>query len=130
MCDNINDYKIYCFHGEPKFIRVQKKLENSIKINKYYTLDWEISEIETEISSKSFSISFEKPKFLNLMLEYAKKLSNEFVFVRVDFYEMEKEIYLGEMTFTPSNTIFNCKDNQQNLYLGSLLNLSKVRHFI
>ena len=28
LCDNIIDYKIYCFNGEPKFIRVQKKLIN------------------------------------------------------------------------------------------------------
>ena len=25
--ENIEDYKIYCFHGIPKFIRVQQKLE-------------------------------------------------------------------------------------------------------
>ena len=132
LCDNINDYKIYCFNEQPKFIRVQKRLPDNLgKINKYYTLDWEISEIETEISrsSKKHNIIFEKPKYLNLMLDYAKKLSEGFVFVRVDFYELDNEIYLGEMTFTPSNTIFNCKDTSQDLYLGSLLNLSKIKHY-
>ena len=36
--ENIEDYKIYCFHGEPKFIRVQKKIEGNNKINNYYDL--------------------------------------------------------------------------------------------
>ena len=25
--DNIEDYKIYCFHGIPRFIRLQKKID-------------------------------------------------------------------------------------------------------
>ena len=32
--DNIEDYKIYCFHGIPKFVRVQKNNDKAIgKIN-------------------------------------------------------------------------------------------------
>ena len=33
--ENIEDYKVYCFHGKPKFIRVQKKYDNTNKINNY-----------------------------------------------------------------------------------------------
>ena len=32
------------------------------------------------------------------MIYYANKLSQEFVFVRVDFYEIDNRIYLGELT--------------------------------
>lgn len=129
LVDNIIDYKVYCFNGEPKFIRVQKNLPDNItKVNNYYNLDWTLNEIETGLGShyvRRPDIIFEKPKNLDLMIEYAKKLSAEFIFVRVDLYELNETIYLGEMTFSPSNIIFNCKDMNQSLYLGSLLDISK-----
>ena len=123
------DYKVYCFNGEPKFIRVQQNLPDNItKVNNYYNLDWTLNEIETGLGSRYVrrpDIIFEKPKNLDLMIEYAKKLSAEFIFVRVDLYELNETIYLGEMTFSPSNILFNCKDMNQSLYLGSLLDISK-----
>ena len=132
LVDNIIDYKVYCFNGEPKFIRVQKNLPDNItKVNNYYNLDWTLNEIETGLGShfvRRPDIIFEKPKNLDLMIKYAKKLSSEFIFVRIDFYEINKKIYLGEMTFSPSNIKFDCKDRNQSLYLGSLLDISKIKN--
>lgn len=127
LADDIIDYKVYCFNGNPKFIRVQKKLINQ-KLNNYYNLDWSLNDIETGLGSyfvRRPDIIVEKPKKLNIMIKYAKKLSSFFTFVRVDFYEIDNEIYLGELTFTPSNMIFNNKDYNQSLYLGNMLDLSK-----
>lgn len=61
------------------------------------------------------------------MLEYARKLSKEFVFVRVDFYEVNNRVYLGELTFTPSNTFIKWKNMKQNILVGSYINLSKIK---
>ena len=131
LMDDIQDYKIYCFNGDPKFIRVQKYLsDHSIKINNYYNLDWTLNEIESGIKNyvRKPDIKFEKPKNLDLMIEYSKQLSFEFSFVRVDFYEVNNTIYLGEMTFTPSNAVFGCKDKNQSLYLGKMLDITKVKN--
>ena len=128
LCDDINDYKIYCFNGEPKFIRVQKNMpDNSGKINNYYNLNWTLNDIETNLPNyyRKPDIKFEKPKNLGLMLEYAKKLSSEFVFVRVDLYEFNDTVYLGELTFTPFNGRMNYKNLNQSIYLGNLLDISK-----
>ena len=58
----------------------------------YYTIDWNLTDFETgkEKFFRDPNTHFEKPKNLNLMIEYAKKLSAEFVFVRVDFYDNNK----------------------------------------
>jgi len=129
--DNIEDYKLYCFHGEPKLIRVQKKVE-SRKINNYYTLDWKLTDIETGLDNfyRDPNIIFEKPKKLELMIEYAKKLSAEFVFVRVDFYYFNDIIYLGEMTFTPSNLNFRLKNEEQSKYLGTFIDITKIKKYL
>ena len=95
--DDIEDYKIYCFHGEPKLVRVQKwGLPGRGKINNYYTIDRQLTDIETgkEYFYRDPNVNFEKPKNYELIIEYAKKLSAEFVFVRVDFYEFNNTVYL------------------------------------
>ena len=64
------------------------------------------------------------------MIDYAKKLSKDFVFVRVDFYEINNTVYLSELTFTPGNTLHKFKNEQQRKYLGSLLDVSRIKSFL
>ena len=127
--DNVEDYKIYCFHGIPKFIRVQKHIDGiKGKINNYYDLDWNLTDIETGLKGffRRPDIIFKKPKNLGLMIQIAKKLSEDFVFVRVDLYNVNNKIYLGEMTFSPSNLGFKLKNMKQSLKLGKLIDLNKI----
>ena len=64
-----------------------------------------------------------KPKNLDLMLEYARKLSSDFKFVRVDFYVVNDELFLGELTFTPDGGVFNYKDKETEIYWGNQIKL-------
>jgi len=128
--ENIEDYKIYCFHGNPKFIRVQKYVQRiNGKVNNYYDLDWKLTDIETGLDGffRRPDIIFEKPKNLELMIDYAKKLSEDFVFVRVDLYNINGTIYLGEMTFCPTNNIFKLKNREQSIELGKLIDIHKIK---
>ena len=128
--ENIEDYKIYCFHGIPKFIRVQKHFPGiKGKINNYYDADWKLTDIETGLPGyfRRPDIIFERPKNFELMLEYSKKLSEDFVFVRVDLYNVNGIIYLGEMTFCPSNNGFQLKNIKQSIELGKLINVNKIK---
>ena len=61
------------------------------------------------------------------MIDYSTQLSKEFVFVRVDFYEINDIVYLSELTFSPTNTMMNFKDYNQSLYLGSLMDINKIK---
>ena len=69
----------------------------------------------------------EKPKNFDLMIDYSKKLSKEFAFVRVDFYEINYTIYLSELTFSPTNALMKFKNMSQSIYIGSLLDISKIK---
>lgn len=131
MGDNIIDYKIHCFNGNPKFIvgKIVLNEERNKCIFNFYDINWKLTEIE--FGSKDYkrdpNIIIEKPKNLDLMIEYAKKLSKEFVFVRVDFYEIKGTVYLGELTFTPANAGNSFKNEKQRLYLGSLLDINRIK---
>ena len=59
------------------------------------------------------------------MLDIAKKVSKDFTFVRVDFYEHKNEVILGEMTFTPAGCVAQYYTEEGEKYLGSLLDLNK-----
>ena len=131
---NLIDYKTFCFNGKPKFIAARIVL-NSTKheyIYNYYDTNWNITDIEygTNSYKRDPNFKIEKPKNLNLLLEYAEKLSEEFVFVRVDFYEINGNLFLGEMTFTPSNNGMPYKNQSQRIYLGNLLNVTKIKPYL
>ena len=130
--ENIEDYKIYCFHGEPKFIRVQKKYIKNYKINNYYDINWKLTDIETGLPHfiRKPEVQFQKPINFDMMIYYAKKLSKEFAFVRVDFYNLNGTIYLGELTFTPSNLVFKLKNKNQSINLGNLININKIKNYL
>lgn len=133
--DNLIDYKIFCFNGKPKFIRIRSKIlkgKKHIKIHNHYNLNWELNELESGlhgyIRDPNYKIS--KPKNLKLMLRYAKYLSQEFVFVRVDLYEINNKIYLGELTFTPTNSFIPWKNKEQSIYVGKYMKLHKVKEYL
>ena len=44
------------------------------------------------------------------MNKHSKILSSDFKFVRVDLYQLQKEIRLGELTFAPMDSFFFCKN--------------------
>ena len=129
--DKIIDYEVYCFNNEPKFIRVQKLLfeNNHTLLHNYYNIDWKLTDIESGLKHyfRMPEIKIKKPKNFNLMIDYSKKLSAKFSFVRIDFYEINNKLYLSEMTFTPSNALMKFKNERQSRYLGSLLDINKIK---
>ena len=101
----LTDYKIWCFHGIAKFLNVQYWKENSIDNRKFVRASFDLKFNPSNHFKDEFnnhSIKYPKPYKLNEMIEYAEILSKEFPFARIDFYEVEKKIYFGEITLTPS----------------------------
>lgn len=65
-----------------------------------------------------------KPENYELMCVMAKKLAEPFSYVRVDFYNVNGEIYFGEMTFAPgSGFISNFQSRSHDLWMGNLWQL-------
>ena len=128
LTDDIIDYKVNCFNGEPKLIRIKRHV-NGVNVNNFYDLNWTLTNIEFNYSDfkRDVSIKTNKPINFEKMLDYARKLSNKFCFCRVDFYEVDNVLYLGEMTFSPTNVEMNFNNRSISLYLGNFLNISKIK---
>ena len=97
--DDLKDYKVFCFNGEPKFIQVDYDRFKGHK-RRLYTTDWNL--METKITyPDDADLVMPKPIFLDELLKISKKLSKDIPFLRVDCYITEKQIYFGELTFYP-----------------------------
>lgn len=94
----IDDYKFFCYAGVPKYIIVDVDRYIGHKRN-FYDTEWNNLHIESDCPKANREIS--KPKNLDKMLEIAGKLSEDFPYVRVDLYNVDGEIYFGELTFYP-----------------------------
>lgn len=68
----------------------------------------------------------ELPKTLNLMLEKAKILADDFPFVRVDFYEVDGQIKIGEMTFYCGGGKLPVSPVEWDFKIGEKIDISSV----
>ncbi len=102
--ENLIDYKFFCFNGQPKFLYVSENLINSSNSNRisYFDLDWNIIPVIRSDHNSFMKGDIEKPDCFERLICLSKELSKDFPFVRVDFYVINDEPVLSEMTFTPS----------------------------
>ena len=93
----LKDYKIYCAGGEPYLIQVDFGRFVHHERN-LYDLDWNYIDKQIEYP-KNPEHQIRRPESLEQMLELARKLSEGIPSVRIDFYDINGQIYFGEITF-------------------------------
>lgn len=118
--DQLNDYKIYCFNGKPKFI--QTIFDRGVNTKEdWYDTEWNLLDVSYFSPNKKY---VEKPKLLPELLAVAKKLAKDFPYVRVDLYITNNQIYFGELTFRPYGGFMKFQPESFDLELGQYLNLN------
>lgn len=99
IADDLYDYNIYCFHGEPRYIWCIKGSHKENCVASFYDADW---------NKQEFSYGYPpdkemapRPEQLEKMFELSRILCEDFKHVRIDWYiTREGKIFFGEMTFT------------------------------
>ena len=94
----VDDYKIFCFNGEPKCIVVDTDRYILHKRN-FYDATW--NDLKVTSDAPACDREIPKPENFDEMMQVAKILSKDFPFVRVDLYNVSGKIYFGELTFYP-----------------------------
>jgi len=123
--NQLYDYKFFCFHGKPETAYVASDRFDadtsewvSSRIS-LYNLSWERLDIKYGTHEPN---DIPAPKRLAEMIEISEKLSKEFPFVRVDFFEVEEKLYLSELTFYPGGG-FNQISEELSEHWSQLLEL-------
>jgi len=123
--NELKDYKIYCFNGNPKIIQVIYDRCTDSKAN-LYDIEWNyIPVVKTYPTNPNRMIN--KPSKLDEILHLAKMLSKNCLFVRVDFYSVNDKIYFGELTFTPAAGLGKFEPKEFDFEMGSWIELPKER---
>lgn len=97
---DVYDYKFLCFDGEPRYLWVDTGRHTNHK-RSVFDLNLELQPF-TVGTFPGLDLPFAKPKNYDQMVACARKLCEGFKHVRVDFYNIDGQIYFGEMTFTSS----------------------------
>lgn len=117
----LTDYKFYCFEGEPRFLYVAKA--NFINNKKHdllsiYDMDWKRAPFQRR-DHEPFPYEPEKPRTFDKMVEFSRLIAKDIPFVRVDWYEINGELYFGETTFYPGAGYGEFYPEEYNYTIGS-----------
>lgn len=121
---NLLDYKIHCFNGEPRIIQVigNRDYSSHSAEEAFFDTNWKPKELMYR-TYKQYTILPNKPVNLDEMLHVARIISKEFIYVRVDLYNINSKIIFGEMTFTPMSGFGKWLNPNDNLLVGKMIKL-------
>ena len=125
------DYKFMCFDGEPKLLFLDIGLidENNIYNHNYprniYDMDFNLMPFKE--TRDNYLGEVNKPQNWERMIEVARKLSEPFPFCRVDLYNLDGNIYFGEITFYHGGGCNNIQPEEWDLRLGSWIDINNPK---
>lgn len=120
---NIVDYRIFCFSGKPEYVKVTQHNPMAKRGFDYAIYDMNWSELDIYKTKGYIKKEFSRPAEWGKIVEYAKCLSSEFNFVRVDFFSVEGKTYFAELTFTPSSGWEDFVSDDVAIKYGNLINI-------
>lgn len=121
---DLPDYKIHCFNGKPEFVLIcRDRFTQNGLTEDFYTPQWEWMPVKRP-GTPNAKAPIPKPERLDQMLEMAKTLAKDIPFARIDFYEINGEIYFGEITFFPASGMSRFEPEGWDTTFGDLLDLS------
>lgn len=119
----LTDYKVHCFNGVPKYILVCKdRFKESGLTEDFFTPEWEHMDVKRPKNGLSKE-PIPRPKELDEILEYARKLSKDIPFVRVDFYIINGKVYFSELTFFPASGFVKYEPDKWDYIFGEWIEL-------
>ncbi|MBQ7111381.1 MAG: hypothetical protein IJO06_09170 [Thermoguttaceae bacterium] len=121
--NDLNDYKVLCFNGEPKVVWADVDRHIDHRRN-FYDLEWNDLYVLSDCPNAEQPIP--KPFGLEKMLEIAKDIASDFPFVRVDFYSVNQKVYIGELTFYPWSGCVQYQPDEFDFRLGGYFTLPPV----
>jgi len=116
----LKDYKFFCFNGEPKFMYIASSRDVDTKFD-FYDLDF--NHLDFKQQHDNSTIPLEKPKGFEKMIELSRKLAENIPHVRVDLYDIDGDIYFGEMTFFHNSGNVPFEPEEWDQKIGDLLEL-------
>jgi len=121
--NDLEDYKFWCFNGEPKLCLVCTDRRSNLK-ETFFDMNWNLLDLKRP--NHDIDKRVIKPINFELMKELSKKLSKDIPFVRVDFYEVNGKVYFGELTFSPAGGFVKFEPEEWDEKLGNWIDINNI----
>lgn len=121
----LRDYKFFCFNGQPQVMFVASDRDKGTTKFDYYDLDFNHLDIMQKYPNAEQPLR--KPETFEKMIEFSETLSKEFSHVRVDFYEVDGQLYFGELTFYHFSGFIPFKPSEWDCIMGDWLKLPQKK---
>lgn len=115
------DYKMMCCDGEVRFVfcAINRGTETGTRFIAY-DLEWNRLDYIIGPEKTDEDLSAPSKESLSKMIDIAKIIAKHFVHVRVDLYDIDGKIYIGELTFTPEAGVMSYFNNKAVKAAGHL----------
>ena len=115
--------KFFCFNGIAKVMFIASDRQNTNEETKFDFFDMEFNHLPFTNGHPNSNKIIIKPKSFEKMKKLAEILSEGIPQVRIDFYDINGNIYFGEMTFSHWSGFVPFIPDEWDYRLGSMINL-------
>ncbi len=120
----LSDYKIYTFNGKAKLCMINQ--DRGIHTRADY-FDRDYNWLAFGWGYDHADVLPAKPKNYEQMFELAEKLAAGTTELRVDFYEVNGQIYFGELTFFDGSGFDKIEPIEWDYKIGNMLKLPTIQ---
>ena len=118
----LTDYNFFCFNGEPFMMYISN---DNAEFSHTDFFDMDYNQLPIRMKDPNSNNPPSKPKEFEQMKMLARKLSEGIPHLRVDFYVINNNIFVGELTFYHNAGFTPISPTEWDLKLGQLINLRK-----
>lgn len=120
------DYKWICLKGEPEVLCMCMDRQKGDLTFNYYDMNFNLLPFEW-VHPNIKTGGVKRPENFDEMKKLAQKLSKGIPEVRVDFYDINGQVYFGELTFYHQSGFAPFSPEEWDLKLGQLLDLTDIK---
>ena len=120
----LKDYKFFCFDGEPKALFIASDRQVEGEETKFDFFDMEFNHLPFTNGHPNAPHPVKRPDSFEKMKELAATLSEDIPQLRVDFYDINGQIYFGELTFFHHSGLETFDPEEWDYKFGEWIKLS------
>lgn len=121
--EDLPDYKFFCFNGEPKYCQVITGRNDKMCID-FFDKDWHHQPFHEPKNYPFADVEPQRPNNYEQMWNAARELAKDKDFSRIDFYQIQDNVYFGEITFYPSSGFGGFSPENYDEILGKMITLT------